>query len=250
MTAIRAVVFDLGHTVWDFAPTEHGRRFSVLRAHERIRAATSNGLPSPRDLERSLSAAIGKVIEDWNTDDRLEQSPSSELVRDALSRAGFSAPDDVVDDVTTLLFGTEADMPVVEPDSLAALAVLHERGLAMGCVTNTILLQQGIDDVIERLGLRRYFTSAVVSAAAGFRKPHPSLFRQALSELAVEPRETVFVGDRLDADVAGAKAVGMRAVLTHQYRQEPVDGASPAPDAVIQRLAELPDVIERLESSS
>lgn len=248
MTAIRAVVFDLGHTVWDFAPTDHARRYNVLRVHERIVASGANGAPSPKELERSLNAAIGKIIEDWNTDDLFEQAPSSDIVRDMLASAGVGHSDDLVEGVTSLIFGTEADMPVVEPDSLAALGALHERGIAMGCVTNTILTQAGIDDVLQRLGLRRYFTSSVVSAEAGFRKPHPSLFRQALSELGVQAYETVFVGDRLDADVAGAKAAGMLAVLTHQYRQEPVVGASPAPDAVIQRLAELPDAIARIEA--
>ena len=39
----------------------------------------------------------------------------------------------------------------------------------------------------------------------------------------------------------------MRAVLTHQYRQEPLEGAASAPDAVVRRLGELPDVIERMQ---
>jgi hypothetical protein len=49
-------------------------------------------------------------------------------------------------------------------------------------------------------------------------------------------------------DVSGAKGIGMRAVLTHQYRQESLDGAVAQPDAVISRLGELPGVIERLSA--
>jgi len=53
----------------------------------------------------------------------------------------------------------------------------------------------------------------------------------------------VFVGDRLVDDIAGAQAVGMRAVLTRQYRSEEPD--SIAPDAVIEHITELPGVLAR-----
>jgi hypothetical protein len=42
----------------------------------------------------------------------------------------------------------------------------------------------------------------------------------------------------------------MRAVLTHHYRQEPLEGARVAPDAVIRRLSELPEAIDRMEAEA
>jgi FMN phosphatase YigB (HAD superfamily) len=43
-------------------------------------------------------------------------------------------------------------------------------------------------------------------------------------------------------DVAGAQAIGMRGVLTHQYRTEEPDGEI-RPDATIERIAELPALL-------
>jgi len=247
---IRAVIFDLGHTLWDFAPTEASRRLSVLRLQARLDQALGHAAPSPAEVERAIELTARRWFETWNDRSNLEQPPSEELVRDALSALELNPTDDLVYELTTILFGVERDMPVIVPDSLAAIASLDGCGLVMGCVTNTVLLEQGIHDVLTRLGLLHYLRSVVVSSAAGYRKPHPSLFRCALEQLDVPPKEAVFVGDRLEDDIAGAQAVGMRGVLTHQYRQEPLDGASVRPDAVIQRLSELPGVIARLEAGS
>ena len=75
------------------------------------------------------------------------------------------------------------------------------------------------------------------------RKPHPRIYQAALTRLGVPAAGAVFVGDRLKEDVRGPKEVGMRAVLTRQFRQEdPRDAAMP-PDAVIASLGELPAVL-------
>ncbi len=251
MATIRAVVFDLGHTLWDFAPREESHRLSVLRLHAVLRAALDAKTPSPAALDRALGAAVARWFESWNSD-RLEQPPSERLVSEALGTLDLAPPDDLLHELTRVFFGVEVEMPVIEPDSLAAIARLDEAGLVMGCVTNTITLEDGILDALSRLGMLRYFRSVVASSAMSYRKPHPSLFLHALRELDVAPEEAVFVGDRLVDDVGGARGVGMRAVLTHQYRQEPLDGVREgrkAPDAIIRRLSELPETLERMEAS-
>lgn len=245
---IRAVIFDLGHTVWDFAPTIESRRYMVLRLHAALEAALGEGAPLPGVLDRALHDAVQEWLDRWNSEfEDLEQPPSASLVAGMLRALGLPERNGLVEELTEVAFGREPEMPRVEPDSLTAIALLDAGGIAMGCVTNTISLDAGIHDALERLGLKRYFRSVVVSSSAGYRKPHESLFRRALDELAFAPQEAVFVGDRLFDDVSGAKRAGMRAVLTHQYRREPLDGATVRPDAVIQRLEALPAVIEQMQ---
>jgi len=241
---LRAVIFDLGHTLWDFVPDLNLRRLSVLRMHARLSGANEDA-PSPAVLDAALHAATTRMLERWSTDyEDLTQSPTEVLIGDALRELGIDAPDALVCELTAAAFGVDVEVPYVEPDTLAAIGELHQRGLAMACVTNTILLDEGIRDVLLRLGLHRYIRHAVVSSAEGYRKPHPSLFHAALEALGVAPQDAVFVGDRLRDDIAGAKAVGMRGVLTHQYRQERLEGEQVVPDAVIRRLAELPALVE------
>jgi putative hydrolase of the HAD superfamily len=254
MSEISAVVFDLGHTVWDYAPTPGSYRLRAIRLHDRLAPEVgAAALPDPDQLGRAIAEVTRRWYLHWEQNGGHEQPPSSWFVREGLAGCGIDPGAALLEELTDIMFGAELDMPVIEPDTLATLDALHSRGLALGCVTNTITTEPGIRDALARLGLLRYFRSVVVSSAAGYHKPHPSLFQRAVEELGVAPQAAVFVGDRLRDDVSGARSVGMRAVLTHQYRREEVDGAGPrgdraAPDAIIRRLSELPAVLERLST--
>jgi putative hydrolase of the HAD superfamily len=246
---VRAVNFDLGHTLWNYSPTETAWRYNILRLHDRLARDLGVATPPPAALDRALGEAARALFRIWDERrDGYVQPPSHHMVAAALAALEVSAPEALVVELGELFFGGELDMPVVEPDTLAAIDALAGRGLVLGCVTNTITTEAGIRDALSRLGMMRYLRSVVASSAAGYRKPYPSLFERALDELDATPDVAVFVGDRLFDDIAGAQAVGMRAVLTQQYRQEPLDAIDVTPDAVIRRLAELPDAIARIEA--
>jgi HAD superfamily hydrolase (TIGR01458 family) len=73
-------------------------------------------------------------------------------------------------------------------------------------------------------------------------KPSRAYFEAALDELGAEPAETVMVGDDVESDVGGAKAVGMRGVLvrTGKFTDEALERAEPKPDAVLDSVCDLP----------
>jgi HAD superfamily hydrolase (TIGR01450 family) len=78
-----------------------------------------------------------------------------------------------------------------------------------------------------------------VCAAAGVRpivvgKPEPPLFRMALDRLRLSAGEAVMVGDSREADIAGARAIGMRTVLYAPDGAEAGDA-----DVVVTSFAEL-----------
>jgi putative hydrolase of the HAD superfamily len=64
------------------------------------------------------------------------------------------------------------------------------------------------------------------SARIGYDKPHPGIFEWALEQAGVAPSSALHVGDHLDADVAGARGVGIDAVLVDRrgrYQPPPND---------------------------
>jgi FMN phosphatase YigB (HAD superfamily) len=96
-------------------------------------------------------------------------------------------------------------------------------------------------DVLVRdladLGIDSYFDAFVCSRDAGFFKPHPASFERSLELLGVDARDTVMVGDWEQADIKGAKALGMQTVwkLNGRYGLDP----SPDADYTIHDLGEL-----------
>jgi HAD superfamily hydrolase (TIGR01458 family) len=77
-------------------------------------------------------------------------------------------------------------------------------------------------------------------------KPTAAYFEAALAELASKPSEAVMVGDDVEADIGGAKQIGMRGVLvrTGKFRPAALEDADPQPDAVLDSIAELPAWME------
>ena len=76
-------------------------------------------------------------------------------------------------------------------------------------------------------------------------KPTAAYFEAALAEVGASPGEAVMVGDDVEADIGGAKAIGMRGVLvrTGKFRPAALREADPQPDRVVDSLADLPSYL-------
>jgi putative hydrolase of the HAD superfamily len=96
------------------------------------------------------------------------------------------------------------------PDAARALADLRSRGLALAVVSNW---DCSLPRVLDDAGLLELVDVVVPSAVVGAAKPDPVPFRAALAALGTPAAGAVHVGDSPDADVAGARAAGLRAVL-------------------------------------
>jgi HAD superfamily hydrolase (TIGR01509 family) len=110
----------------------------------------------------------------------------------------------------------------------ALLESLRARGLKTGLVANSWpdpprLLRADA----ERYRLAPLLDVQVWSEEVGARKPAPEIFLHALRELAVEPDAAMYVGDRLDVDVAGAADVGMSTVQALWFRADDTLGVEP-----------------------
>jgi putative hydrolase of the HAD superfamily len=96
--------------------------------------------------------------------------------------------------------------------------------------------------ILERERVAGLFQAVIVSADVGWRKPKPAIFEAAFRRLEIGPTDALFVGDRADIDVVGAKAVGM-AVAWLNPSGEPAPPGLPAPDHELKSLAELERIL-------
>jgi putative hydrolase of the HAD superfamily len=89
------------------------------------------------------------------------------------------------------------------------LAVISDTGFASGRAQNRLLAQDG---------LLQFFSATVYSVDVGHAKPRPEPFLRALELLGASAGDAIHVGDIERTDVAGARAVGMRALRLDQVR--------------------------------
>jgi len=79
------------------------------------------------------------------------------------------------------------------------------------------LITNGFDEVqkikLEESGLRKYFTTVVTSEEAGVKKPDIRIFEFAMNKAQAQATESLMVGDDLEADIEGARQVGMDQVF-------------------------------------
>jgi 2-haloalkanoic acid dehalogenase type II len=120
------------------------------------------------------------------------------------------------------------------PDVLPALGELRERGLTLVVASNW---DCSLSDWLEPAGITELVDGVVTSAEVGAPKPHPRVFERALAIVGVAPSEALHVGDKVDNDIEGAAAAGVRAVLVQR------EGEPPAGVEAISSLRELPAVL-------
>ena len=122
-------------------------------------------------------------------------------------------------------------------DVVPTLQHLRDAGFKLAIVSNW---DTPLDPLTERLGVAEYFDAIVASHDTRVRseKPDPHIFNYALAAVGVSAAEAVHVGDTYEADIVGARTVGIRPVLLDR------DGTQTGRwDETIQSLAELPEML-------
>lgn len=129
-----------------------------------------------------------------------------------------------------------------DPDARGVLATLKDRGLKVGLLSNTHWPRDFHEHFLARDGLAEYLDARVYTSELTHCKPHASAFGAVLDAVGSDASTAVFVGDRAYDDIYGAQQAGMRAILRPNRMVPDYDVE---PDAVIVRLPELFDVLDR-----
>jgi putative hydrolase of the HAD superfamily len=235
---IRAVFFDAAGTLFDARQPVADIYAALARQH----GVEADPRVVDAAFRRAFSSAPGLAFGPGRDSDelrRLERLWWQERVADTFR--GLGTFDDF-ESYFNELFATFADPATwsADPEAIATLRRLKEQGMVLGVISNFDYRLYG---VLDGLGLAAYFDSVTISSEAGWAKPSPAVFEAALRKHAVEAAQTVHIGDSLSADVGGATAVGIAAVLID--RDGAHRGELPARAARVQTLGALPDMLQR-----
>ena len=203
---IKAVTFDLWNTLLE------DKHFNAPRLQATAEALRDHGTPrSPEEIREAYRSAARAYRREWEEDRRhmtvdrriihmlreLKVEPEEGLIQEMINRF----EDCFIDDPPALKEGVEETLN--DLSGRYRLGIISDTGVTPGDL---------IREHLDGRGLLTHFASTVFSDETGYCKPHPLQFRKALRELDAEPHEAIHVGDLLRTDIAGAQAIGMKAV--------------------------------------
>ncbi|GAB4346268.1 MAG: phosphoglycolate phosphatase [Gammaproteobacteria bacterium] len=218
----QAILFDLDGTLVDSVPDLTFSVNAMLRQLDRapveettVRRWVGNG--AERLVKRALTG-------------EMEAEPDTALYERAYPLFLEAYADHVM--VDSRLF------PGVE----AGLQALQQAGFAMGCITNKP--ERFTTPLLTGLGIDHYFAIQVSGDTLPVKKPDPRPLRYAAEFFKVPPERMLMVGDSRN-DVQAARAAGSQIVCVPYGYNHGEDIRTANPDAVIDDLTQLPDLIRQ-----
>jgi HAD superfamily hydrolase (TIGR01549 family) len=236
---LQVVTFDFWGTLYQDA-TGWDERLHLLEG-----TLTQHSQPRPRS---ALEAAYSHV---WATWERIWQEEHRSItaeswLREVMHILEVDLPEDVLIDlcqpVEEVYLHGGAPRPV--PGVVEVLPRLSQR-YRLGIISDTGLTPgRVLREILRRDGLLAHFRTLTFSDETGATKPLPEQFLRTLNTLESHPEEAAHIGDLPETDLAGARGVGMRAILFLGVSDRR-DGR-PLADAAFEEYGELEELLERL----
>jgi HAD superfamily hydrolase (TIGR01549 family) len=240
---IKAVLFDMFDTLMliqkdhEFYPPALQRMYRYLN---------KQGIDAP--FEKFQATYISERDKLYAKADLNWEEPHFNVrISETLKKLGYNySVDDPVVSAATNEFSEEFIKYVrIDENAKTTLQALYKK-YRLGIISN-FAIPECVHKLLKISGINCFFEVVVVSGAVNKRKPSPKIFESALEMLGVCAQESVFVGDTVDADIEGPKAIGMWAVYIERRIQKQSEKF--IPDQTIKRLSELPASLLRLQKS-
>ena len=238
---VKAIIFDLGNTLWFMGYEPPKAELDRLAADLLQPWLARNDLALPAPIESICRDVWEAYDQAWQIE--VGRGTLREPSLPILARGAFAARGIEISAEQADAFWRESWIGVrrfgvaLYPDTIDVLRALRERGVRIGINSNrpctTAMMMADLVD----MGIAPYVDAAVCSGETGYLKPHPSTFERVIAGLGVAPHEAAMVGDSAEADMRGAKALGMRTVLKLNGRYGEADCRDA--DYVIHDLGEL-----------
>jgi len=187
------VIFDLWETLVDWDQVRAARMFDEMAGR--------------------LGITTGELRRMWDTRDNPRYVAP---IRDALRAIGIDEA--AHDDICEIRLAYNRDTLVPRGGAVETLRALREQGYLLGLIT---VCSEEVEQLFPETELAGLFDAEVFSNAVGLAKPDPRIYLHCCELLGVEPHEAVFVGDGANDELAGARRVGMDAILIHRPGEDP-----------------------------
>ena len=226
---IKAVVFDLDHTLFD----RHGTLKAVAKHF--IEHFDMNPEISDEEFTRKwIYADDTYVYSGW-------RNIHKSLIENAVFR---TAPtfEEYMDFVVEQFHHNAVSFPEAVP----MLEELKRQGFKTALITNGHHSLQY--KKVDMLGLRDVFDEIIVSGDTDFEKPDERIFLLMAKRLGVEADEMIYVGDHPVNDIEGATKAGCKTIW--MKCKSPLIECKIPPDETVLKVEEVPFAVEKIINRS
>jgi len=228
---VRYILFDIDDTLYDST-----LQMSTARMNA-IRAMTQTGLPT--EVETTYKV-LEKIVEKYGPH-------YSRHFDELLERLGLKWDPRVIASGVIAYRETSAAYLKPYPDTVPTLLKLRDKGYRLGVVSEGRAVKQW--QKLVQLGVQHIPHLVIISEELGLEALDSSLFKAVLERIDAQPRETIFVGSKLEPDIASANGLGVITVRIRKgkNRIETPERDEATPKYEIDRLSEIFDVIKKIE---
>ncbi len=199
---IKHVFFDLDHTLWDFE-TNSNQTFEFIFEKNKIPINYSDFKAKYRPINQKY----------WKL--YREEKVSKEELRtgrltETFQELKFEATPDLISILSYEYIEHLASYNALFEGAIEVLEYLHPK-YELHIITN------GFEEVqfrkMESSFISKYFKHIITSERVGVKKPNPAIFNFAMELSGAKSNESIMIGDNFEADILGAKNVGMQTVF-------------------------------------
>jgi putative hydrolase of the HAD superfamily len=231
MPQYKHLFFDLDHTLWDFdsnAKTSLTELYAQFDLQQRINVAFDEFYPKylyhnqllwERYHNGYISADDLKWKRMWRTllDFKIADEPLARLLSDQFLE----------------ILPTQKE---VFPYTFEILDYLRNKQYDLHLITNGFEKTQW--SKLKHSGLDRYFSQVITSEASNSLKPKKEIFDYALAKAGANLKESIMLGDNLEADIGGAMNAGMDCIFVNHINAT----TDIKPTYIITHLKELEEI--------
>lgn len=223
---IKAVVFDLDHTLFD--------RYATIRKIAPTLKATFKINADYTDVQiAELMCETDKnyVHKGWNVIQ--EEIEKTDLLMQKLEP----------DEYRKAVMGEFMSVAVPFPFTIAMLDCLKEKGFKLALITNGNSALQ--NSKIDMLKIREFFQYIYIGGEHELQKPHVEPFLETALRLGVKPNECVYVGDNPINDVDASRKAGYVPIHVETTENWVIPEIE-RPKYSVKTVEEIPELIDKI----
>ena len=207
LPGVKHVFFDLDHTLWDFDRNSK-LAFETIFEKNKIVVPVEEFL----DVYSPINFQYWKYFR--------ESKITKEQLRYGRLKKSFEGLNINIDDYLINKLSDDYITHLPDHNHLfdGALDLLEDLNTkyALHIITNGFEQVQALK--LKKSKIDHFFKTVTSSESVGVKKPDVKIFHHALTQAGAQVQESIMIGDTYEADILGAKNIGMRTIFFNYHK--------------------------------